>query len=351
MRGGSVSIVQVWTGAVRETGRGSSVMLLAALFLVVTAAPASADPARPTNYRSEVTGVSPAGSPISATIIGGDAFLWLEVEPGVQATVAGYGGEPYIRFDPDGAVWVNTRSPAHYLNDDRYAQSAVPADASVDAEPRWELVTGDGTYGWHDHRIHWMAPAPPPGIQTDLESKILDWAVLLEVNGVATTIEGTLTWFPSISPLPWILLAATAAAAGFALTGVHRLAATLIAVVAAGSALIVGGAEILAAPSGAADEWLAIGPPATALVFGILSVLHPRSPVPLMITGVLLGVWGMLRVSTLWMPELPTELPASIERAAVAIVGGVAIALVVAALRSASAPPVTTRVPAAASKE
>ena len=335
----------------RQATRAWTASILAVLFLIVTAAPAAADPARPTNYRSEVTGISPSGSPVSATVVGGDAFLRLEVEPGVQATVAGYGGEPYIRFDPDGAVWVNTRSPAHYLNDDRYAQTAVPVDASVDAEPRWELVTNDGTYGWHDHRIHWMAPAPPPGIQTDRESTVLEWTVQVDVDGQPTAIEGTLTWLPSISPIPWMVLALVVAVAGVALRGVHRLGGTLLAVVGAASALLVGGAEVLAAPPGAADELLAIGPPAAALVVGTLSVLHRRSPTPLMVAGVLLGVWAMQRVSALWMPELPTELATPIERATVALAAGASLALVVAALQSASTRPAATGSSVESSKE
>jgi hypothetical protein len=34
--------------------------------------------------------------------------------------------------------------------------------------------------------------------------------------------------------------------------------------------------------------------------------------------GVVLAVWAIVRVSSLWMPVLPTELPVTLERAAVA---------------------------------
>jgi hypothetical protein len=43
--------------------------------LVVGVAPVAADAARPTNYRSAVTGVTPSGPNIAAEVTGGDSFL------------------------------------------------------------------------------------------------------------------------------------------------------------------------------------------------------------------------------------------------------------------------------------
>ncbi|MEA2057966.1 MAG: hypothetical protein U9O63_04545, partial [Actinomycetota bacterium] len=89
------------------------------LLVILGAGPAFADPATPTNYRSEVDAVAPTGS-FTAEVIGGDAFVRVVAGPGTDLVVLGYEGEPYIWFAPDGVVSVNRRSPAAYLNDDRY---------------------------------------------------------------------------------------------------------------------------------------------------------------------------------------------------------------------------------------
>ena len=94
--------------------------------------------------------------------------------------VEGYRGEPYLRFLPDGTVQVNRRSPAAYLNEDRFAQVEVPAtrrpDARRRAGSRWRE---NGRYDWHDHRIHWMSKTPPQPVREDESRrvKIFDWSV------------------------------------------------------------------------------------------------------------------------------------------------------------------------------
>lgn len=328
--------------AARGVGRWSAVLLLVATFLFSGPATASADPARPTNYRSETTGVTPGTLPVSASVVGGDAFLQLEVESGSTAVVQGYGGEPYLRFDADGTVWVNTMSPAHYLNEDRYGQSEVPAGVSVDAEPQWETLTTGGAYGWHDHRIHWMAPAPPPGIQRDEVSHVLDWEVPIEVDGAEAAITGTLTWMPSISPIPWIGLAVVFAGAGYALVRARPRALTAVGILGGLAASVVAAAEVIASPLGASGELLALGPAVLALLFAILSLVHPDSPVPPIIAAVLLGVWAVMRIPTWSMPELPTALSENVERVGVAIAAGMAAALLVAVFQKVSTP---TRAP------
>ncbi|MDP2622973.1 MAG: hypothetical protein Q8Q29_04160, partial [Actinomycetota bacterium] len=52
---------------------GTLAMTLAAL--VVSAAPAWADPAEPTNYESRVTGLTPSTNVAEFEVIGGDSFL------------------------------------------------------------------------------------------------------------------------------------------------------------------------------------------------------------------------------------------------------------------------------------
>jgi hypothetical protein len=323
-----------------RTVRVAATVVLAAVLALAGAPPAFADPARPTNYQSEVTGMSPSVPGVDARVVGGDAFLELTVTQGLQVVVMGYGAEPYLRFDPDGQVFVNVRSPAHYLNDDRYGQSEVPASASVEAEPLWEVLTEGGRYGWHDHRIHWMAPQPPPGIQRDEVSTVLDWTIPIEVDDESVVISGTLRWLPAISPLPWIGLAAIACVASLGVLRASKFGVPLVSVVGAGLALVVAGAEVAASPLGASAGLLVLGPPTLALILGLLSVLHPQAPIPVAVTAVLLGVWTALRAPVLWMPVLVTGLPAALERTGVAVAMGAALALLYGAIRLTSQSPV-----------
>jgi hypothetical protein len=80
--------------------------------LVAGVAPVAADAARPTNYRSTVTGVTPTEPDVAAEVTGGDSFLRLRVEAGHAVVVLGYEDEPYLRVNADGSVEENLRSPA-----------------------------------------------------------------------------------------------------------------------------------------------------------------------------------------------------------------------------------------------
>ena len=73
---------------------------------------AHADPAGPTDYRTEIVAIEPATDAIEIVVEGGDAFLHVTVEPGHEVVVLGYDGEPYLRIGPDGAVDQN-RDPAN----------------------------------------------------------------------------------------------------------------------------------------------------------------------------------------------------------------------------------------------
>src|SRR5919109_5120521 len=88
----------------------------------------------------------------------------LENNTGKPILVPGYDGEPYLRFTTD-AVYRNERSPATYLNEERYGEIELPARANAEAKPERKKVADSGYYEWHDHRIHWMSPVPPPQVR------------------------------------------------------------------------------------------------------------------------------------------------------------------------------------------
>jgi hypothetical protein len=124
--------------------------------------------------------------------------LILTNHSGKTVTVLGYQGEPYGRVLADGTVQVNTDSPAYFLNQNFYADVNVPAYATPTATPRWTVVDRTGRLEWHDHRIHWMSPVPPPQIRDKSKrTKIFNWQVPIQVGAQKATVNGELFWIPA----------------------------------------------------------------------------------------------------------------------------------------------------------
>ena len=103
--------------------------------LLVTAAPAAADPARPTNVGSHVTAIAPPTAAVAVDLLGASAFLELHVRAGTEVTVMGYENEPYLRVDADGTVEENRNSKATYLNRTLTGRVDIPPTAA--ATPGW----------------------------------------------------------------------------------------------------------------------------------------------------------------------------------------------------------------------
>ncbi len=316
-----------------------SVLLLAliTLALLAPAVPAMADAAGPTHYRSSVTAVVSDGEepvPFEVETLGGDSFLVLRVDDGVEVEVPGYDGEPYLRFLPDGTVEVNSRAPTRWLNDERYGEQDVeiPAEADADAPPVWEQVATDGAYAWHDHRVHFMSPALPRQVDPDAAAvqPVQDWEVPLRVDGEDVRVQGQLAWVPGPSPM-WPI--------GLVVVGVALLALLLRApeawrqvgmlVGVAGSAL-VGASATWGLPPGADAEAAWVVLPAIAGVAWLIGLLAGR------VAGMRLGwltsaagvpllAWAVAWAGALVRPIAPTPLPIGVVRATVtlAVVVGV----------------------------
>ncbi len=173
-----------------------------ALALVTTASPALAHQGNP-NFRSELDGVVPPIDGLEVEVVNYDDSLELRNETGETVIVHGYEDEPYIRIEPDGQVSLNTRSPAYYLNDDRYGEVEVPPRADPKAEPEWEAVDGSGQYVWHDHRIHYMSTDTPAQVSDESQrTKIFDYRVPVEVGDRQAEVSGTLYWVGEEGGLP-----------------------------------------------------------------------------------------------------------------------------------------------------
>jgi hypothetical protein len=163
---------------------------------------ALADAGNP-NYRSTVNAVTPQTPGLKLSVLNFDDRLLLQNNTHKQVLVYDYNSKPYIRADADGTIAVNTNSPAYYLNDTRTG-TGVSVPANLGSQPNWKVVSRDGRYDWHDHRIHWMAAANPPNVKDkSKKTKIDDWTVPIAVDGTKGNIAGTLTWVgKSSAPLP-----------------------------------------------------------------------------------------------------------------------------------------------------
>jgi hypothetical protein len=116
--------------------RARLVALLAAVALLVPAAAASAHGGNP-NYRSVIDGVSPQTEGVEFEVLDYDADMQLRDPGGHEVMIYGYAGEPYARIRSDGSVELNQRSPATYLNTNRYGVVKLPPTADAKASPEW----------------------------------------------------------------------------------------------------------------------------------------------------------------------------------------------------------------------
>jgi hypothetical protein len=169
--------------------------VVAAAVLALAAPVALAHEGNP-HFRSQVERITPPVEGVSVTVLNFDDRLLLRNASGRTVTILDYEDKPYARISADRTVEVNTNSKAYYLNDDRYAQAAVPKD--LGSRPRWKLESRTGRFEWHDHRMHWMSPTEPPQVRghEDRRTHIFDWKIPIEVGAQKGAIAGSLTWVP-----------------------------------------------------------------------------------------------------------------------------------------------------------
>jgi hypothetical protein len=346
--------------------RLATAVAVAGLVTLLEAGAAAADPAVPGDYRSTVDAIEPAADAVHAEVVGGDAFLALTVDAGHEVVVAGYQGEPYLRFRPDGTVQRNRRSPATYANERRDGATDVPSTADAGAEPEWATVADGGTYAWHDHRIHWMGSGRPDGAVPGEWTR--GWAVEIRVDGTATRITGTLALAHSVSPVPWMAIGLTGVGAVL-IAGRRRplVAGALAAPAASAVALGVGWAQRADAPAVAPASPLLVLMPAVGVALGVLGLAlvsaggrrnaHVPQPVTAaaptesgdggwvraivataragartIAVAATLGSatavmgWGLLRLAVLTKPVIPTALDPGLDRAATVLALGMAVA-------------------------
>jgi hypothetical protein len=301
-----------------------TVVLVAVTFLtlVAVAGPAAADPPRPGDVRSTITGVSPPTAAIRATTDPVGALLRLRVARGTEVVVFGYEDEQYLRFLADGTVEENLHSPATYLNRTRFAATPVPPGATAAAAPLWRRVGAGGSYAWHDHRTHYMAPGRPPAPMA--------WKVPLQVNGQRVTVDGRYAGVASVAAWPWWLVAVLVAAA-LGVVGWKRPRFVAAGAVLGGAGVALAGAWLLRLTANGPPGWTAVGLGVVAVVAAVLSVVvREVGKGPLLAgAGLALVIAAYRRLSVLRYPVLPTSLPWWLDRLSVALALGTGVAALV----------------------
>jgi hypothetical protein len=316
--------------------------VLAVGALLVFAGAAAADPVGPTDYRSEIVELDPPVPGVEVGIVGGDSFVELRADPGVEVVVVGYRGEPYLRFEVDGTVRRNERSPSRWQNDDRYAAVELPPAADADGDPEWVDVAGDGIYAWHDHRAHWMNPTRPPGAEPG--DTILEAVIPLAVDGIDVEVHVRSTLLAGPSPLAPILGGLAGLGLGLpALLGGRRagetdrrrslwpLAPALVGWAAAATVIAAIGARGFP-PEAAPGPALWAVPAVAGLVVLVGMVIERRGllspplraligPAVLALAGVELLLWVWLRREALVRALIPGDAPGWLDRAVIAGAG------------------------------
>jgi hypothetical protein len=161
----------------------------------------SGDSVQPRDTVSVIDSIAPAlPSGVRVDIVGSDTFVRVQSD-GHEVMVTGYKNEPYMHITTKGEVFVNDGSQTTLINGDRYGN--VDTSSFVESpSPVWRKIGTNGIAMWHDHRVHWMSPKPPAPIDT--AGTVLEWKVSMSVDGVATTVAGTLFLREKASMLWWL---------------------------------------------------------------------------------------------------------------------------------------------------
>lgn len=296
--------------------------------LVIGATPAAADPARPTNYESVISSVTPAVNGLEAEVVGGDSFMSLRVHEAGEVVVLGYEGEPYLRFGVDGIVEENTLSPAAVLNQSRYG-ATVDERADAKATPEWRVVGDDGAYLWHDHRIHWMVRSLPPQLDGKDTGKVLDWSIPLLIDGQSVEIRGELFRRAAPSILPYLAAGIVAVAAATLAMRRARFAAGALLLLTSIFAFAVSILEQLSIPAGAGRRISFFVIPALAALCALVSVAWSRSIYAFVLKvacALILPLWVFLNAPALTNAHLPGDVAPTAMRVAVVFAAAAVVA-------------------------
>ncbi len=156
------------------------------------------------NYRTTIISMEPEGLPVDVRMTKGDEIRF-ENKGTEDLVLCGYDTEEceeWVKIGPEG-VFVDQHSRAYFSNAEQDQLGDVPEGAGTGA-PRFERVReAPAFYAYHDHRVHWMGRALPPGVDdTDPDAqKVMDGEVEFRYGDTPGTVKvrvdyvGGQTWW------------------------------------------------------------------------------------------------------------------------------------------------------------
>lgn len=207
----------------------------------------SGDSVQPRDTVSVIESVKPAlPDGVKVDIVGSDTFVRVQ-SVGHDVMVTGYKNEPYMHITTKGEVFVNDGSQTTLINGNRYGN--VDTGSFVESpNPVWRKIGTNGTAMWHDHRVHWMSPKRPAPIDT--AGTVLEWKVSMSVDGVPTTVAGTL-FLREKSSVLWWLTGFSALLCAVVLSVYRRRAFFVLTFLMSMLGVVIGAMQYLGLPDGA----------------------------------------------------------------------------------------------------
>jgi hypothetical protein len=175
-----------------------------ALSLLIPAAVAHGHGSEDANYRTTIVSIEPEGLPVDVRMTSGDEIRF-ENEGDEDLVLCGYEAdtcEEWVKIGPDG-VFVDRNSKAYFSNAEEDQMGEVPADAGSGPAKFERVRETPAFYAYHDHRVHWMGRALPPGVDESDPStqKVMDGTVAFRYGDTPGTVDvrvdyvGGKTWF------------------------------------------------------------------------------------------------------------------------------------------------------------
>jgi hypothetical protein len=321
------------------------VVVLGVLATLLVAGPVSAHVGGEkagSDFDGRVTGVTPGLAGVTVRVLQFGDEIELVNGSDTEVAVPGYDGEPYLRIGPDG-VWRNARSPATYINLDRYGRVTLPEQADSRSDPDWVQVSTQPHYVWHDHRTHWMSQGLlPPAVaaEPDRSHTVFEWTVPVRKGTTAAEVTGVLTWSPP--PSPWLvwpvysLLALLAVGAGLLARTPRPLGVLLL--LGAAAALWHAGATPVPPASVSSHSGAIVAAMLPALTAAVVAGIGFRASrrgrgamtgLFAVVLGWLVLVQGLPDVDVLWSAHVLSNGPEEAGRVAVALLLALGAGLVI----------------------